>query len=144
MPQEIVGYYVLASDINDGSKCTQKDWTDAEILEGQQQPPEPRAGQMRVLANSIEYKGIALHGGCDITGISRPRARGGKPSEYVGPWLRPRDRVYEVQATCFDEGEKSRKRLMFRSVRLGAGKVLLDTDLQSGVTEIWAYCSGKS
>jgi hypothetical protein len=145
-PQEFHGYYVYASDINDGSRCKKGEPTPTEELERTPQNGEDIVGyQMTITASEIRYDGVGTHVSCNIQRVYRPENKNRRTSsqiKYVGTWLRPFDPVYALNLRCFDEGETSRGNVMVRLVRLGSATILLETE-KSLVTNAWAKCRGQ-
>jgi hypothetical protein len=142
LPQSFYGYYVYASEKNDGLNCNKNEPTPIEQLERSPENPEDHIGfQMTVTASKIRYNGIGTHVSCEIRRVYRPKTKGAAPGlEFAGSWLRPFDPVYILDQTCFDEGTRSQGSVMFRLIRLGSSIVLLETDRKSSVTEAWAKC----
>jgi hypothetical protein len=129
LPQSFYGYYVYASEKNDGSNCNKNEPTPSDELRN---PEDPQVGyQMTITASAIRYDGIGTHVSCEIKRVYRPKNK--------RSWLRPDDPVYVLDLTCFDEGETSRFSEMFRLIRLGSSVVLLETN-KSLVTDAWAKC----
>ena len=135
LPQAFYGYYVYASDKDDGSRC-KKDESTEELDKGY---------QMTVTSSEVHYNGTGTHVSCKIQRVYRPQRKRSSPSDgpnYVGSWLRPDDPVYIVGLSCFDEGTTSRSDVMFRLIRMGNSTVLLETD-KSLATDAWAKCQGR-
>lgn len=143
LPQQFYGYYVYASEINDGSRCKKDEQTPIRDLERNPENQNDHVGfQMTIRSSEIHYDGIGTHVLCKIQRVYRPEDKPSYGPKFVGPWLRPDDPVYMLDLTCFDEGTTSRGREMFRLIRLGSSIVLLETQ-KSLVTDAWAKCQGR-
>lgn len=143
LPDSYYGYYVYASDVNDGSRCKRDELTPTEEVERRPENSDDHIGFiLKVTSKELNYNGIGTHVSCKIEKVYRPENRNKHTSyadKYVGPWLRPFDPVYTVELNCFDEGERSRFREMLRLIRLGSKTRLLETN-PSLVTDAWAKC----
>jgi hypothetical protein len=142
LPQSFYGYYVYASEKNDGSNCNKNEPTPNSELERNPEDPRDHIGfQMEITASAIRYDGIGTHVSCEINRIYRPEKKRVAPNEskFLGSWLRPFDPVYVLDLACRDEGETSRFSEMFRTIRLGSSIVLLETN-KFLVTDAWAKC----
>lgn len=143
LPQSFHGYYVYASEINDGSRCRKDEQTPTGELERSPENPEDHVGfQMTITSSEIRYDGIGTHVLCNIEKVYRPENKDKRYFKYVGSWLRPFDPIYVLNLRCFDEGTTSRSSQMFRLIRVGSSTVLLETE-KSLVTTAWAKCQGQ-
>lgn len=140
-PKSILGYYVMGSVIEDGAQCKKDGWSDRPETSADNSADEAPRVQLRVSDKDWNYHGAGANVICRVLKVSRPTNKNPIPGyEFVGPWLRPSEPVYKVDVECFDEGTVGRHTIMARSVEVGNKKMLLETDLRSGVTEVWAAC----
>lgn len=143
MPDNWLGYYVLASKWNDGSNCKSNDWTDGNLLERSQSESQPVGFQLSLDRNQFRYLGVGLHVTCKIIEVERlrnpVRVNEWEP-EYMGSWLRYGEPIYGVLRECTDEGTVGRHSAHLQQVNVGRRSLLLETDLRSNTTEVWARC----
>jgi len=143
LPQSFYGYYVYASDLNDGSRCKEDERTPTEELERKPENPEDHIGfQMTIASSEIHYDGIGTHVYCKIEKVYRPENRNKQSSRYLGAWLRQDDPLYMLNLRCEDEGTTSRFSVMFRLIHLGSSILLLETN-KSMVTDARAKCQRR-